>query len=492
MRRRRYASKRTYRRRRYRRRTGKRRAAAQQRQRGRFVIKSSTTGSLVISPFGVVKGNTTAPNYAGTMAIGAYQNLLASNYMSQLMRMYDQFRLDSFRVKIVPTQSVLLNQQKQAVFVSAWDRNGIENLKNVPSFSEIASYSSAFQKAINLDATTWSATRKIYAASVMEKGAFLPTTTTTFGSNTNSTGAFLPPQQYAALPWNPVLLIGLLCSSATFNANTATVDPVGNQFTGTQTWNFVAQFEWTLTFRGLRYDVGTSAPMTNVIANTNMTAATNLGAYQHQPMNPDDVPTVNTTAERPAALDNAQIDRNDIRLRDVRVANVVGANVFNFQPYLGTGPGGLQAVATHPTTTLFKPVDFETYNNWFYLYSLVGNYSYTGETHVGAWFIWFKGTEIEETPVLNVSTLLNHNGITMINYSVNYMGRFSKYGVQHTYLSWNLYESYRITPANLDVTDPLIHYHMFFSWKTTQAYDELFWDVEYNSQSKSYKLWPRN
>lgn len=273
---RRYYRRRRYRRRRYRRRAGRARAAATQRQTSRFVVKSMNAGVIQIASVGQTVGAQTAPNFAGTACISAFENLSSSNYFQTLIKMYDQFKLDSFKVKITPTQSILLQGQKQAVFVSAWDRNGITNYNSVPSFSEIASYGSAFQRTVNLDASSWTATRKIYASTIMERSQYVPTSVPGQNNVVN-----LGVDQHYSFPWNPQLLIGILCASTTLNAS----NQISNvTFQGNQTWTFMCEFTWTLTFRGLRYDAPTSAPMVAARVVNNTTAAVGgVQAYQNQP-----------------------------------------------------------------------------------------------------------------------------------------------------------------------------------------------------------------
>lgn len=240
-------------------------------------------GSLQIAPTGYLNEGS-APNFGGTTAISVYRNLIASNYFASLVKMYDQFRLDSCKIKIIPTQSVLLRGQKQAVFVSAWDRNGISNPKGVPSFSEIASYSSAFQKAVNMDATSWSATRKIYASSIQEKGLFLPTSTL---NDSLFSGANVSSGQQTIAPWNPQLLFGVMCASTTPVVNDVGGGMDLNTFVNYQTWNYIIQFEWGVTFRGLRYDSpDEAAPLVNANYTNNTTAAVALGQYNIQPNDP--------------------------------------------------------------------------------------------------------------------------------------------------------------------------------------------------------------
>ena len=244
---------RRYRRRRYGRRVYRRRAQAQQRTKSRFVVKTTTVSNIVIAPSAPgITADASYPNYGGTASLSVFNNLVKSSYFTSIAKMYDAVRLDWVKVKITPTTSVLLQDQKQAVFVSAWDRNGLTNPKEPPNFAEIASYSSAFQRAINLQATSWSATRKIFATSVAEKSFFVPTSSvlSLTGNKMLSTGFNLGVGQSLVIPWNPQLLLGVLLSASTYNGASFAYPALDN----TQTWNFICEFEWGLTFKGLRYD----------------------------------------------------------------------------------------------------------------------------------------------------------------------------------------------------------------------------------------------
>lgn len=293
-------------RRRYRRR-GKARAAAGQKQLGRFVIKSSQVGSIIISAQGITKGEDYRPNYAGTAVISAYQNLARSNHFQSLAAMYDQVKLDWVKVKISPTVSVLIQGASQGVFISAWDRNGITQSTSPPSFSEIASYGSAFQRSVNMTATTWSATRKIAASSLQEKSVYMPTT---LFKTAQDIGRFTlgktSIEQNSWLAWNPQLLIGLMSMIGSPTVG----NMISGRFTSDQAWSCVFEFTWGLTFRGLRYDHPYSIPLTNAIMTLNTTAAVNTGKYDDPPGDDamDEYAPGNgeTTAYAPGALGPSQ------------------------------------------------------------------------------------------------------------------------------------------------------------------------------------------
>lgn len=286
----------------------RRKAASQQKQRANFTIKSSLYGNVIIAPSGTA-GSAAMPNYSGTTAFSAYLNLIKSNYFLSLLKMYDQVRLNSVKIKITPTQSVLLTGQAQSVFVSAWDRNGLNNPAEAPSFSEIASYSSAFQKAINLQATTWNATRMIRASTIQEKSFFIPTgqIVSIFGTDTSESGALIGQGQSLITPWNPQLLFGVLVSSPTF-AN-GQVNNTSNVLANTQTWNYFAECEWNVTFRGVRYDIGGSAPIVNAATVSNTTAALGVG-YASQPTDQDIQSDLLSTISVPVSGPSMEIEPN--------------------------------------------------------------------------------------------------------------------------------------------------------------------------------------
>lgn len=283
--------------RKYRRRRRLRAAASGQRQTAHFVVKSSGTDNIIIQATTASGFSTqTVPNYAGTACIGAYQNLIKSSYFTSIAKMYDQVRVDWMKVKITPTMSVLLQGQKQALFVSAWDRNGVTNPKNIPGFAEIASYSSAFQRPINLDATVWSVTRRINAVTIAEKSLFLPTSAllSAAGGDISDTGLALTIGQTLAAQWNPQLLIGVMLSATSYSATIQA--PTQTTLAQTQTWNYFTQIEFGLTFRGLRYDIPDGpAPMVQTYSVINPVAQPKVGyatAESNAPLPPTQRPMI--------------------------------------------------------------------------------------------------------------------------------------------------------------------------------------------------------
>ncbi|AWY06805.1 MAG: capsid protein [Circoviridae sp.] len=317
--RRRYARRRRTSRRTFRRRRRARAAANGQRQTARFVVKSSGTDNLIINsqaPTGIA--DQAVPNYAGTAAIGAYQNLIKSSYFTSIAKMYDQVRVDWMKVKITPTMSVLLQGQKQALFVSAWDRNGVTNPKNVPGFAEISSYSSAFQRPINLDATVWSVTRRINAVTLAEKSLFLPTSAllaATGSTELSDTGLALTIGQTLAAQWNPQLLIGVMLSATSFSA--VSNAPTRTLLAQTQTWNYFAQIEFGLTFRGLRYDVPDGpAPMVQTYSVVNPAAQPGVDATTVDGDMPPEGPVKPTQPVVPPVLTSAVLTVGSLFYRE--------------------------------------------------------------------------------------------------------------------------------------------------------------------------------
>ena len=68
----------------------------------------------------------------------------------------------------------MIQNQKRESFVFDWDRNRLTNPLKPVNFADICSYSSAFERAINLQATSLSASRKIYASSVVKSSLSQP------------------------------------------------------------------------------------------------------------------------------------------------------------------------------------------------------------------------------------------------------------------------------------------------------------------------------
>ena len=112
-------------------------------------------------------------------------------------------------------------------------------------------------------------------------------------NKTLSTGFNITPGQSLAVPWNPQLLLGVLLSASTYGP-TIQYPTLQNA----QTWNFICEFEWGLTFKGLRYDRAEGgAPLVSAAIMANTAAQTSLGVNDPNPA--DDICAMSEEYQEP-------------------------------------------------------------------------------------------------------------------------------------------------------------------------------------------------
>ena len=128
-----------------------------------------------------------------------------------------------------------------------------------------------------------------------EKSFFVPTSVVKSLSEnkTLSTGFNITPGQSLAVPWKPQLLLGVLLSASTYGP-TIQYPTLQNA----QTWNFICEFEWGLTFKGLRYDRAEGgAPLVSAAIMANTAAQTSLGVNDPNPA--DDISAMSEEYQEP-------------------------------------------------------------------------------------------------------------------------------------------------------------------------------------------------
>lgn len=213
-------------------------AAMQQRDSTNIVASLQETVSLTVP-----KNCTEA-----TLVRNANSLLVTSQYFRNYMGMYDQYKINAIRasIEVLALNNMVSSPNNFPSICTAWDRNGaqIESVQlsdaqgaithgysyRMPTYSDVASYSSANEKTIYYGAR-WGVIRQIDAASMQEKSMYIPTTQT---KDVLSYGNL-----YSA--WNPCLLLAL----KTNNAPSASSNPyTGNVFT--------IHWQFDITLRGLR------------------------------------------------------------------------------------------------------------------------------------------------------------------------------------------------------------------------------------------------
>lgn len=209
--------------------TGNSRAARQQRDSAVVTISRIASSSVVVGSSG---GN-------AAIAINHFDQLRQSQYFPNYSPMYDQFKLDKVRMKITGSQlgsSTAANVSISPAVVLAFDRNGLNEGQELSS-AVVSTYSSAQLK-------NWSTGnafvmyQTIYPSTIMEKGQYLPTDSLESPTdNTESTNPCVNTSS-STLPFKPITLLA--------------VDLGGTSFEAQQTFAFTIEYEYTVTFRGMR------------------------------------------------------------------------------------------------------------------------------------------------------------------------------------------------------------------------------------------------
>ena len=208
---------------------GNQRAARQQRDAATVTISRIASVSIPISSQG---GN-------GAVAINHYNQLRLSTYYPNYAPMYDQFKIDKIRMKVTGSQlgtAATANTAISPAVVLAFDRNGLNEGQQLSS-ALISTYSSAQLK-------NWSTGnafvmyQTIYPSTIMEKGQYIPTSALQDPETDTESNNPCVNTSDSALPFKPISLLA--------------VDLGGTSFPATQTFAFTIEYEYTVTFRGMR------------------------------------------------------------------------------------------------------------------------------------------------------------------------------------------------------------------------------------------------
>lgn len=170
------------------------------------------------------------------VAIAHWNELRVSTYFNNYAPMYDQMKIDKIKVKVIGSQAAAsqTNSISPAV-VMAFDRNGLNVGQNLNP-AAISTYSSSQMKNWSLG-NAFTMYQTIYPSTIMEKGQYIPTESLVNPTDDDSSSNPCTPISDPSLPFKPVTLIGV---------NT------GINQTAVQTYVFTMEFEYTVTFRGMR------------------------------------------------------------------------------------------------------------------------------------------------------------------------------------------------------------------------------------------------
>lgn len=213
-------------------RSGKRKANAE--SRAARQQRDSTTVTLNrITSFPIEIGVGAQSN---GIAIAHWNQLRLSTYFTNYAPMFDQIKIDKIKVKVVGSQAAASQTASiSPTVVMAFDRNGLNVGQNLTP-AAISTYSSSQMKNWSLG-NAFTMYQTIYPSTIMEKGQYIPTESLLNPSDDDSSSNPCTSISDPSLPFKPITLIGV---------NT------GINQTAVQTYVFSMEFEYTVTFRGMR------------------------------------------------------------------------------------------------------------------------------------------------------------------------------------------------------------------------------------------------
>ena len=242
-------------------------------------------------------------------AINLWNQLRLSTYYNNYAPMYDQMKIDKVRLKITGNQSGSVTANLAPAVVLAFDRNGLNDGQQV-SVSAISTYSSAQLKQWSTG-NAFAMYQTIYPSTIMEKGQYIPTASLESPSdNTESSNPCVNTSD-STLPFKPITLIGVDLGLAATG--------------GAQTFAFTVEYEFTVTFRGMRKP---SLSSSSVLVPLEVDIDSNdTYIYDPQDYDADGFSTVTITSNVPSGS-------TDIDSISVYSTNLSGAAVFltNYLP----------------------------------------------------------------------------------------------------------------------------------------------------------------
>lgn len=251
---------------------GNARAGRQQRDAATVTISRIATVSISVpaagsSPSGEPPGYGTNPDsYWNVATINHWNQLRQSTYFTNYSPMYDQMKIDKIRMKVTGSQSgTSITPNISPAVVLAFDRNGLDSSQIASSTSfplstaSISTYSSAQMKQWSTG-NAFAMYQTIYPSTIMEKGQYVPTNAleapSTEASSTNPCTLLSD----TTLPFKPISLLGVTLG--------------GTNLSAVQTFSFTIEYEYTVTFRGMRKPTigysGEAEPLDIVVQNSDI------------------------------------------------------------------------------------------------------------------------------------------------------------------------------------------------------------------------------
>lgn len=203
-------------------------AARQQKDAATVTISRIATVPVVIS-----NGYQSA-----AVAINHWDSLRLSTYFNNYAPMYDQMKIDKIRMKVTGNQAgTAQTSNLSPAVVLAFDRNGLSPSQEV-STATISTYSSAQLKQWSTG-NAFVMYQTFYPSTIMEKGQYIPTDSLLDPSLTANQVSQNPAYNLSdpTLPFKPVSMLGV---------------DLGISAPSNQTFAFTVEFEYTVTFRGMR------------------------------------------------------------------------------------------------------------------------------------------------------------------------------------------------------------------------------------------------
>lgn len=216
--------------------TGNQIAARQQRDSATVTINRIAAYQVEVS------GNASG----GALAINHWNSLRLSSYYSNYSPMYDQMKIDKIRVKLTGSRLASATVEGAAGFcpavILAFDRNGL-NAEQIGKGSltadSVATYSSAQIKNWSIG-NSFAMYQTVYPSTISEKGQWLSTASLLDPEVADNKSPTNPCELSSdpTVPFKPTTLLAVEMSGATVSSS--------------QTYGFQIEFEYVVTFRGMR------------------------------------------------------------------------------------------------------------------------------------------------------------------------------------------------------------------------------------------------
>lgn len=190
---------------------------------------------------------------ASSVIINHWNMLRLSDYFPNYAPMYDQMKLNKIRVKLTGFRAGTAQTANiSPAVILAFDRNGLNPGQTV-SPALISTYSSAQLKQWSTG-NSFSMYQSIYPSTIMEKGQYIPTGSLDDPSDNEEPSNPCTNESDSTLPFKPISLLS--------------VDLGATVGAAAQTFAFTAEFEYTVTFRGMRKPSLSSSPVLVPFADT--------------------------------------------------------------------------------------------------------------------------------------------------------------------------------------------------------------------------------